>query len=49
MSDIAQFVAAAQKADPALVGADKEQAAISKVAAETEALAKDLKVRSWLL
>ncbi|RSH86670.1 G4 quadruplex nucleic acid binding protein [Apiotrichum porosum] len=43
MSDIAQFVAAAQKADPALVGADKEQAAISKVAAETEALAKDLK------
>lgn len=44
MSDVAQFVAAAQKADPALAGTEKEQAAISKAAAETESLSSNLKV-----
>lgn len=44
MSDVAQFVSAAQKADPALVGAEKEQAAVTKAGAETESLASDLKV-----
>lgn len=43
MSDIAQFVAAAQKADPALIGADK--VAVEKAEKETEQLVSDLKVR----
>lgn len=42
MSDIAQFVVAAQKADPALVGADK--VAIDAAEKETEQLTSDLKV-----
>lgn len=45
MSDIAQFVAAAQKADPALAGAgDKEQAAIAKATSEVASIASNLKV-----
>ncbi|KAL1407546.1 G4 quadruplex nucleic acid binding protein [Vanrija albida] len=44
MSDIAQFVAAAQKADPALAGAgDKEQAAIAKATSEVASIASNLK------
>ncbi|GMK55523.1 hypothetical protein CspeluHIS016_0205790 [Cutaneotrichosporon spelunceum] len=40
MSDIAQFVAAAQKADPALAG---DQALVQKAEKETEPLVSDLK------
>lgn len=48
MSNVAAFVAAAERADPSLVGAsDKDKAAIAKLAGETEKLSKDLPV-SWV-
>lgn len=45
MSDVAQFVSAAVKADPVLAGSEKDQAAITKANAEFEKIASDLKVR----
>lgn len=45
MSDVAQFVAAAAKADPILSGSDGDQAAITKANSEFEKIASDLKVR----
>lgn len=44
MSDVAQFVAAAAKADPILAGSEKDQAAITKANSEFEKIASDLKV-----
>ncbi|WVF65330.1 methionine-tRNA ligase, beta subunit [Kwoniella sp. CBS 6097] len=42
-SNVAEFVAAAERADPALVGAnDKDKAEIAKIAGETEKYVKDL-------
>lgn len=44
MSDVAQFVAAAKKAQPSLAGAEADSKAIEKATGETESLASDLKV-----
>ncbi|GFZ47264.1 Acyl-RNA-complex protein 1 [Saitozyma sp. JCM 24511] len=45
MFNVAAFVAAAERADPSLVGAsDKDKAAIAKLAGETEKLSKDLPI-----
>ncbi|WVQ93005.1 methionine-tRNA ligase, beta subunit [Kwoniella sp. CBS 9459] len=42
-SNVAEFVAAAERADPSLVGAnDKDKAEIAKIAGETEGYVKDL-------
>lgn len=45
MSSVAEFVAAAVKAEPALSGSnDKDRAAIQTLEAQTAGLAQDLKV-----
>ncbi|OCF32434.1 methionine-tRNA ligase, beta subunit [Kwoniella heveanensis BCC8398] len=42
-SNVAEFVAAAERADPSLIGAsDKDKAEIAKIAGETEGYVKDL-------
>jgi hypothetical protein len=50
MSNVAAFVAAAERADSSLVGtSDKDKAAIAKLAGEAEKLSKDLPVsRVWM-
>lgn len=49
MSNVAAFVAAAEKAEPQLVGStDKDKAAVAKLVGETEAMSKDLSVRPLL-
>jgi hypothetical protein len=50
MSNVTAFVAAAERADPSLVGtSDKDKAAITKLVGETDKLSKDLPVsRVWI-